>query len=154
MVAPSGKVFSEIGGKVRRMSGKDFKLFGESPSVRSSSIITGEQVPVEAVFRTHELTQAYADLEGFRSVHKDQPTVPRTVLGVSPWLRTGGVTGTGTGTFTALSAALKSPCTSKFSTLHCRRRIPYAFWCTCANRGRTPQHACCPARTPFRAGLH
>ena len=40
------------------------------------------------------------------------------------WLRTGGVPGAGTGAFEVLSAALKSPCTSKYRTLHSRvRRI-------------------------------
>ena len=41
------------------------------------------------------------------------------------WLRIGGVSGARTGAFAALSVALKSPCTSKYSTLHCRvRRNP------------------------------
>ena len=55
-----GKVFSEIGGKIREeVWGKDFKLFGESPSVRGSPIIRpnrqtkGQARPVAPTSSTH-----------------------------------------------------------------------------------------------------
>ena len=70
------------------------------------------------------------------------------------WLRTDGVTGADTGAFAVLSAALKSPCTSKYRTLHCRfRRIPLRIVVYMSRPRSQRQHAYCSARTPSRASL-
>ena len=42
---------------------------------RSDANASGEEVSMEAFSRGHEFIQAVDDLEGFRSVHKDQPPV-------------------------------------------------------------------------------
>ena len=70
------------------------------------------------------------------------------------WLRTGGVTGADTGAFAALSAGLKSrpPQSTELCTVVFGAFL-FAFWSTCPDHDRIPQHACCPARTPSRASL-